>query len=540
MAVAQDASRAGKLIAAAAGLSLAMAVLGLAAPLFMLSVYDIALPARAPGTLVALGVATLAAHAALGVLDWARACLLARAGAERAASALPSGLAAREQVQLARFLESPVAGAAFDLAFAPVFLIVMWAFHPALGWLGLAGAAVLLLVGLGTGSARIAQARAELAAETGAWRQAEQALRRADPLSPLVAALGQQALRSESRLAATGLAAHAAAARRAATARALRAALASGALGLGAWLVIGGALEPAAMVTGSILAARALAPFAQLGAAGDQVAAAWHAWRTARGSPPRTAPLDRPAPALRADPPAEGGLVVERLAVAAPSGRGTVIAGASLALAPGDAVAVTGDAGAGKSALLHGLAGIWPLAGGTATLDGLGISGLRANNPGMVGVLLQTSPAPPPLPIAAVISAGRADAALEAVIAAARAASVEAALMRLPDGFATRFDLAALSCTQRERVWLAAALFGAPRLVLLDDPDRMCDDDAAWRLAEWLAGHLRRGGMAVLATRRPELLALCRTRLELADPHTRHVPTASGPASAAGTPAKVA
>ena len=179
-------------LAALAGLfGVAANLLILTGPAFMLLVYDRVLPARSPETLVALTVLMVALYLCHGALDHARGRLLARLGARlEARLARPvfdaalaeaarggDGSAGPEALAVLRgTLAAPIVGAVLDLPFAPLFLAAIFLFHPALGWLALAGGAALVLATLAGQALARAPAAAARAAGAEAAALAREAL----------------------------------------------------------------------------------------------------------------------------------------------------------------------------------------------------------------------------------------------------------------------------------------------------------------------------------------------------------------------------
>ncbi|MFN3578603.1 MAG: type I secretion system permease/ATPase, partial [Tabrizicola sp.] len=132
-------------------------LLMLTAPLYMLQVYDRVLVSRSEETLMALSILMAFLFLVMGILDYARGRIMARVGARlqerldpRVLSAAfrrltvapqdPAALAAQRDLDaLARFWASPVVLAIFDAPWAPLFVAVIFVFHPWLGWLAVAG-----------------------------------------------------------------------------------------------------------------------------------------------------------------------------------------------------------------------------------------------------------------------------------------------------------------------------------------------------------------------------------------------------------------
>ena len=166
-------------------------LLMLTGPLFMLQVYDRVLGSRSESTLLALTLLMGFLFVMMGLLDLARSRVLGRIGARfqsrldrrvfeamvRAAAVNPqmggrNHLSDLESVQ--RLLASPVLGALFDLPWTPLFLGMIFVFHPLLGWLALS--ALILLTGIAVLNqlmSRSVQAQAQ-SAQIEAHRMSEQ------------------------------------------------------------------------------------------------------------------------------------------------------------------------------------------------------------------------------------------------------------------------------------------------------------------------------------------------------------------------------
>ena len=140
-------------------------LLMLTGPMYMLLVYDRVLGSRSYETLVALSLLVAFLYGIMGILDYARGRIMARAGARFQATLdrrvfdavlrksavapdMPSqtGLADLESVQ--RLMTSPVLMAMFDLPWTPIFIAGIFLFHPLLGWLAVGGGAVLIVIAL--------------------------------------------------------------------------------------------------------------------------------------------------------------------------------------------------------------------------------------------------------------------------------------------------------------------------------------------------------------------------------------------------------
>lgn len=513
-------------LAACALFSAFVNLLMLTGPLFMLQVYDRVLPARSPETLAALFLLVLFLFTLLALADVARTRILARCADHfqlqldlRVFSALlasrpgeptaASPMLLRDIDALRRALSAPVTLAAMDLPWLPFFLGALTLLHPLFGLLALAGGAGLAAI---TWAAH-RRIRALTLAAAGAARTADataaQFLAQPEATAAFAlqsaAARGWQAHRqtataSEARLTDTaGLAAS--------ISRAARLLLQSAMLALAAWLFLRGQVSAGAMSAASILMGRTLAPVETL-AAGWALAERAFAARARlsaflRSQAPMPTPLALPVPAPR--------LSATGLGVTPPGGGKPILRDVALTVEPGQIVGLVGPSGAGKSALVRTLAGLWPPAAGEVRLDG---AHLGQYAPAARAAAIGYLPQRPGLFDATVAeNIARLDPAPDAaaVVAAARAAGAHDLITGLPDGYDTRLapDGSGLSGGQIQRIALARALFGAPPLLVLDEPDNALDAEGASALGQLLRRHRSAGGAAIIATHRLSLIRDC-------------------------------
>jgi PrtD family type I secretion system ABC transporter len=273
-------------------------------------------------------------------------------------------------------------------------------------------------------------------------------------------------------------------------------------LGLGAYLVLQGALTSGAMIASSILLGRALAPV-------EQAIGAWKSFVAARAGHDRLRRILQRHPGEAAAiqlPVPEGRITVEQARFRAPNGR-PILKGVSFELAAGEVLAVVGPSASGKSTLCRLLTGVWPPEAGHVRLDGAEVHRWdRVDFGRHVGYLPQDVE----LFAGSVRDniARMTDAPDAAVIAAAQLAGVHEMILHLPEGYATEVgpEGAILSGGQRQCIGLARAMFGTPRVVVLDEPSASLDQVGESAVLDAI-GRLKAGGSTVvLVVHRPRLL----------------------------------
>ncbi|WP_158043684.1 type I secretion system permease/ATPase [Skermanella pratensis] len=514
-----------------AGFSLLINILMLTSSLYMMQVFDRVL---ASGSLATLGFLTVAAGGALALmcgLDHVRSRVLAglgewlerRLGAAALERSIDGALAGRnERADALRDLEalrgffSGGVTFLFDAPWVPVYIAVIYLLHPVLGHLAVASAAALLILALANDGLTAGPLAAAGAAGRRAMRTAEAALRNAEAVEAMDLMPG--IVRRWDRDHGEALAGQSAAARTGAlllnVTKFLRQMVQVGILALGAWLVVRHELTGGAMIAGSIILSRALQPVEQAIGGWKQVSNARAARRRLGEffARPRRRPCGLPLPAPR------GHLSVDDLVFRPPGGDRPVLSGVSFDARPGEAVAVIGASAAGKSTLARLLVGLHPATAGSVRLDGAEIFAWRRDDIGRhVGYLPQDVEL-----FAGTVADNIARLRTpdpEAVVAAARLADCHDMILRLPKGYDTEIGDggAMLSGGQRQRIGLARALYGDPKLVVLDEPNASLDvegDEALTRAIATLKGN---GATVIVIGHRPSTLAQTERILVLAD-----------------------
>ena len=501
--------------------SLAVNLLMLTAPLYMLQVFDSVLSSRSTDTLLMLTIIALVALATLAVLDAVRGMVLVRLGAwlERqlggpvlSASIMdtvrsgedPSVQGLRDLGTVRAFIGGPSIVPLMDAPWIPIFLVVVFLLHPLLGWLALGGAVMLFLLGLVNDyMTRSSFGRSNIASRRGLQR-AEASVRNAD----VIEAMGMlpQLIRRWRRDNDEALDLHILAGGRGrgilAASKMLRLSLQVGVLGTGAWLVIANQLTPGSMIAASILMARALAPV-------EQSIASWRSLIQARGAYGRVkrqleaTPVRAPAMPL---PAPQGRLAVEGLSFRHAGAEEPLIRNVSFVVEPGEALGIVGPTASGKTTLVRLIIGNLVGQAGHARLDSMDVAQWAAEDLGPhIGYLPQDIElfAGTVRENIARMSAGED----EGVIAAAKLSGAHDMILRLRKGYETEIGEggAALSGGQRQRIALARAVYGEPGLVVLDEPNANLDTPGEEALLGTI-GRLRELGATVIVAHRPSIL----------------------------------
>lgn len=508
-------------------------LLMLVGPLFMLQVYDRVLSSRSGATLLALLLIVLFLYTIMAMLDFARSRVLTRVGAGFQHHLDPRIIdlelhrilmsvhmevrqaPIRDVAAIQRALSSSGVQAVFDLPWTPLFVMLLFIFHPWLGWFCLVS--IVLLLGLA-----LANQRSSCSAQSSANKVSLQADALASSLGSAVeAAKGLGMVRALSgrwlRYRAVSLSASVEAIDTGsgylAATRAVRLMLQSAILALGAALVLRNELTPGAMIASSILLGRALNPVELIIGAWPQLEAARHAYnslsRQLDAIQPNRPRFKLPSPTAHVE--------VRGLSIVPPNELTPCLRGVSFSAKGGDAIAVVGPSASGKSALARALTGIWASTSGEIRLSGALI---QHYDPDVLGQRLGYLPQDVSLlegEVGENISRFQPNATDERVVEAARRAAVHEMIMKLPDGYNTKLHEGAcwLSGGQRQRIGLARALYGDPILLVLDEPNSNLDEEGNCALNHAIRQARLDGRIVVVMSHRPSVLSECNLVLVL-------------------------
>ncbi len=491
--------------------------------IYMLQLYDRVLSSRSLSTLLMLTIIVVVIFLTQGVLEWVRSQILIRISnrlelilngrlfrASYKKSLLTGGQEASAQAlddltSLRQFLAGNGLLAFFDAPWIPFYIAVMFLFHPFYGWVAIFSVISLSLIAvvnekithkkLSEANELSVKGRLQLnshlknAEVIEAMGMLEHIQKRWQQGNDKILFLQQKASAYSGALTSSS--------------KTLRILLQSMVLGLGAYLAILQELTPGLMIAGSILLGRALAPI-------DLMISSWRGFILARTQYARLNALllaiqDEKEKMSLPDP--EGNLVAEQIVVLPPGTSLMVIKGISFSISAGDSIGLLGPSGAGKSTLLRALLGIWPARSGAVRLDGVDVySWDRLHLGPHIGYLPQDIEL-----FAGTISENIArfdEVNAEKVVSAARLAGVHEMILRFEQGYDTTigFGGSNLSGGQRQRIGLARALYGDPRLVVLDEPNSNLDDKGELALSQALSQLKQRGVTIIVVTHRANII----------------------------------
>lgn len=503
--------------------SLFINLLLLVPALYMLQVFDRVIPSRSDETLVVLTLGALAALLVMMVLDLLRARLLASAGValdRKLGPRVLSGLLStarkpgnseyvhglKDVNTLRAFLTGTGIFALFDAPWLPVYLVVITLFHPLLGAVALAGA--LSLLALAWLNEKLTRRGLEALQAEGrrAGRFIDQTVRNAEVVNALGMvggvtrkweALNREVLVHQVRTSQLGGAISG-------FTKFMRQFVQVAMLGAGAYLVIDLHVTAGVMMAATILLGRALAPV-------ETAISGWKSLVDARSAYRRLSQLlaDNPLEAPTTELPApRGDLSVEKVVFGIRGQDKAILRGVSFQLAAGESLGIIGPSASGKSSLARVITGVWKPQSGVVRLDGADVSAWSRELLGPhVGYLPQDVEIFAGTVAENIARMGEVDS--EAVIRAAQRANAHDMILRLAKGYDTEVGESGgvLSGGQRQRLALARALYGDPRLVVLDEPNANLDGEGEEALMRTMRDLKAENVTLLVVSHRPSLLA---------------------------------
>jgi ATP-binding cassette subfamily C protein EexD len=503
--------------------SAAVNLLMLVPVIYMLQVYDRVVSSGSYSTLAMLTLLMVALTAALGGFEWVRSMILIAASnrieknlRRRVSDAtfkralLTGGSVSNSQPlsdlsSLRQFLTGNGLFAFFDAPWFPIYVFVMFMFHPAFGYAAIF--AGIVMIALAYTTEKVTSKKLQDANSKSNWinNQVNGTLKN----SEVIAAMGMAddlRHRQETRFDEV-LTLQTEASRSAGLLQSLsktfRMVMQSLLLGLGALLALRQEISPGMMIAGSLLLGRALAPI-------DMLVGTWKGFTLARGQYDRLGqllvqiPKDADTMSL---PAPTGKLSAEQVMVVPPGSKNIVVRGVNMELNAGEALGIVGPSASGKSCLARALLGIWPTYSGKVRLDGADIFAWnRAELGPYVGYLPQDIELFDGSISENICRFGDVDP--DKVVEAAKTAGVHELILHLPQGYDTIIGGSGgiLSGGQRQRIGLARAIYGSPRYLVLDEPNSNLDDQGERELVEAIRRIKAEGATVIIITHRTMVL----------------------------------
>jgi PrtD family type I secretion system ABC transporter len=494
----------------------------LVSPLYSMQIYDRVLTSRNGGTLLVLTMMVMAFLALYGMLEFARSGVLVRTGvrfedmlrrplfdammrAELSPRNRPGQQVIRDADMIRESLSSGLAATLCDLPWTPVFVALCFFLHPLLGAIALAGAVILFSLALITEyltkasyaeTSKLTNEAHGIAASALRNGEVVRGLGMGDTMQDRWCGVQSQAIASAAIAHEMGASVHA-------VGKFVRVAVQTALLCAGAWLAIDGSISPGAMMASSIVMGRALAPVEQTVGQWRRILACRSAWKRLQqlfdALPAMAAPTALPTPI--------GRLSADNVVVWPPLSARPSVKYVSFSLDAGQSLAIVGASGSGKSSLARALAGVWQLRDGTVRLDEAAITQWDQNQLGKhIGYLPQDIDLFNGSIAENIARLGTID--KDALIAAAKQAGAHEAILRLPKGYDTVIGDGGiqLSGGMRQRVGLARALYGDPKLIILDEPNSNLDDEGERALASAMAQMKAAKRTVIVITHRPAVL----------------------------------
>ncbi len=497
--------------------SAAVNLLMLVPVIYMLQVYDRVVSSGSYSTLAMLTLLMVALTAALGGFEWVRSMILIAASnrieknlRRRVSDAtfkralLTGGAVSNSQPlsdlsSLRQFLTGNGLFAFFDAPWFPIYVFVMFMFHPLFGYAAIF--AGIVMVALAYTTEKVTSKKLQDANSQSNWinNQVNGTLKN----SEVIAAMGMAddlRHRQEKRFDQV-LTLQTDASRSAGLLQSLsktfRMVMQSLLLGLGALLALRQEISPGMMIAGSLLLGRALAPI-------DMLVGTWKGFTLARGQYDRLGQLLNQIP-KDADtmslPAPTGKLSAEQVMVVPPGSKNIVVRGVNMELNAGEALGIVGPSASGKSCLARALLGIWPTYSGKVRLDGADIFAWDRTELGpYIGYLPQDIELFDGSISENICRFGDVDP--DKVVEAARTAGVHDLILHLPQGYDTVIGGSGgiLSGGQRQRIGLARAIYGSPKYLVLDEPNSNLDDQGERELVEAIRRIKSEGATVIIIT----------------------------------------
>jgi PrtD family type I secretion system ABC transporter len=403
------------------------------------------------------------------------------------------------------FLTQTGASAIFDMPWLPIYLLACFLLHPVLGLVAVCSMALMIVLAFTNEVVTSAYLRRSEEAARKNYGFTDASLRNSEVIQAMGMLPGflrrwsisrEEMLRQQTRASELG-------AYLSGAIRFFRLSLQSAIIGIGAWMAIEGEVTAGVIYAASILLARTLSPV-------EQLVGGWRAFVSARAAmrrinellaiEPNSDPMRLPVP--------RGLLSVEGVGFVPRGAAKPSLHNVTFALQPGERLAIVGPSGAGKSTIARLIVGVWRPRAGNVRLDSADVFFWERSDFGRhVGYL--------PQEVELFEGTVRdniarfSEATPEQVVEAAQRAGVHDLILRLANGYDTEIGVAGsiLSGGTRQRIGLARAILGNPRLLVLDEPNSNLDSEGERALLNVLTQAKELGTTTVVISHRSGVLS---------------------------------
>ena len=499
-------------------LSLIYGLLRLIGPLFMIVIFDRVLPSRSIPTLVSLLILLVMVYAFMALIDYSRRRILARFGArfqervedkifgasdrgaylDRSKGRPAAGF--YEVDQLRSFFHSGSLVTMLDFFWSPLFLVAVFIISPFVGWIVLAGIAVVVLVRAIKDS--LDNSREERHSEaSNRVSELKETLARSPHViesHQMTAAFNKRWVLARRRSRDASVEANDWNAWFSILSRHISRFLPYTVLAAGAYLTISGEMTIGSMVACMRLARLVHGPTERFMKEVSDIGEVKSNWRNLDkilgAQQPPTAPVS-----------GKTSLHLAQVRARCPVTKNLLLNNVNLTIPPGSSVSIVGGAGAGKTVLAETLIGRFQRANGKILLENVDIERLSINDAaGTFGYVAQRVDF-----FAGSIEENITGLEIEPdeqrLIKAAQFAGIHKRIISLPEGYATRLDAigSIFSKGERHQLALARAFYPDPKVLILDEPDATFRSGLGNELKGKITRFLKRGGILIILTRLP-------------------------------------
>lgn len=204
-----------------------------------------------------------------------------------------------------------------------------------------------------------------------------------------------------------------------------------------------------------------------------------------------------------------GNVSAQKLTITVGKSGKVILNQVSFDLPAGQALAIVGPNSAGKSTLLKAILGLWKPTEGSVRIDGAEASDWDHADLGPhVGYVSQTTSLFEATVAENISRLGELDP--EKVVEAAQAVGIHDMILGFPNGYDTILNNGdiELSGGQAQRVSIARAFYGNPKLIVLDEPNSNLDENAEQALVNGLNKARQAGATIIFSSHRPRLIAM--------------------------------